>query len=439
MATLLVNDVTPRVQYTATASQTTFAYPFAIFADADLKVYQTLSGASPDDDADILTLTTHYTVTGAGGTSGGNVVLVTGAASGDVITIERDLAVSRTTDYQNLGKFASESFNDDLDKFIMMVQQNESALATLVPLLSRSTQASGLTIEDPVSGNFLQYNATGTKIISGGDTSDIANAAANATAAAASAADASTSETNAAASAATINLPDITGNGLSYLRANAGETGQEYRTPAQVLSDIAAEAAQTAASQAEMEAGTEAALRSMSPLRIAQAIAALVPAAPAQKFTTYQVTSTSDTVLATGNNNAASFGTVTIPTAGLIRLHFTGRINNDAALNALGWGVKIGASYFYFKFDDNGVAAEGSDDQTANIRINASEYRILYGTGGADNANTNANISAALDIEALGITTGSNTVEFGIDAVNSATLKGTLVTSRFYMTIEDFT
>ena len=63
---LLVNDVTPRVQYTATASQTVFAYPFAIFADANLKVYQTLSGATANDATDLLTLTTHYTVSGAG-------------------------------------------------------------------------------------------------------------------------------------------------------------------------------------------------------------------------------------------------------------------------------------------------------------------------------------------------------------------------------------
>ena len=42
-----------------------------------------------------------------------------------------------------------------------------------------------------------------------------------------------------------------------------------------------AEPAMTPASQAEMEAGTEAALRSMSPLRIAQAIAALAPGAGA--------------------------------------------------------------------------------------------------------------------------------------------------------------
>jgi len=123
---LLVNDNTPRVQYVATASQTVFAYPFAIFVNADLKVYQTLAGADANDTTDILTLTTDYTVSGASTTDGGNVTLVTGASAGDIITIERDLAMERTTDYQNLGDLESSSLNTDLDRLVMMTQQNES-------------------------------------------------------------------------------------------------------------------------------------------------------------------------------------------------------------------------------------------------------------------------------------------------------------------------
>jgi hypothetical protein len=67
-------------------------------------------------------------------------------------------------------------------------------------------------------------------------------AATSATAAASSATNAANSATAAAASAATINLPSITGNASNMLRANAGETALEYRTPTQVRSDIAAAA-----------------------------------------------------------------------------------------------------------------------------------------------------------------------------------------------------
>ena len=116
MATLTVSDTNPRVQYTATSSQTVFAYGFPIFEDADLKVYQ---------DTTLLTLTTDYTVSGAASSSGGNVTLGTGATSGDIITIYRDLAVARSSDYQTGGDLLAETLNDDLDKLVMMVQQSE--------------------------------------------------------------------------------------------------------------------------------------------------------------------------------------------------------------------------------------------------------------------------------------------------------------------------
>lgn len=160
----------------------------------------------------------------------------------------------------------------------------------------------------------------------------------------------------------------------------------------------------------------------------------------ASKLSLYKADSSSDITLAAGDNNAISFGTVTIPTAGLITLNFTGRINETSvAANRFGWGVKIGASYFYSKYDDNGVTATGSDSQTSSVEIDASEYRILYGPNTSISGTNIFNGIAYLDIEALGITTGTNTVEFAIDAVGAADLKGTLVTSRFYMKIEDYT
>lgn len=51
---------------------------------------------------------------------------------------------------------------------------------------------------------------------------------------------ASDSADEAAASAASINLPTMSGNALRFIRANSGETGYEYRTPEQVLVDIGA-------------------------------------------------------------------------------------------------------------------------------------------------------------------------------------------------------
>jgi len=162
---LLVNDVTPRVQYTATAAQAVFAYPFAIFKDADLKVYLTPAGNEADDTADIVVLTTDYTVSGAGTTSGGNVTLLAAATAGDIITIIRDLPIERTIDYQNLGDLSSETFNDDLDKIIMMMQQNERELETrTLKLLRTDSKVTNLNLPFPEPATALGWNTAGTAI-----------------------------------------------------------------------------------------------------------------------------------------------------------------------------------------------------------------------------------------------------------------------------------
>lgn len=61
---------------------------------------------------------------------------------------------------------------------------------------------------------------------------------------------------DAAASAASINLPSATGQGFNMIRQKADETGFEYRSPAQVLSDIgAATAAQGAKADTALQPG----------------------------------------------------------------------------------------------------------------------------------------------------------------------------------------
>ena len=88
---MAINDNVTRNQYTATAAQTVFAYTFEIFDDDDITV---------DQGGTILTKGTHYSVSGVGVSSGGNITLVSGATSGDIMTIYRSMALERLTDYQ---------------------------------------------------------------------------------------------------------------------------------------------------------------------------------------------------------------------------------------------------------------------------------------------------------------------------------------------------
>ena len=114
MAEIIINSNVPLVRYTATAGQTLFTYNFPIFADADLKVVV---------DGVTLTLTTGYTVTGAATNAGGTITLVAGAAVGNSVLIYSDIAIERTTDFQDNGDLLAETVNRELDRLVRMLQQ----------------------------------------------------------------------------------------------------------------------------------------------------------------------------------------------------------------------------------------------------------------------------------------------------------------------------
>jgi sugar lactone lactonase YvrE len=218
MTELTITDVTPRIQYAANAAQVDFTIPFKFYADEDLKVYLTPVGQEADEAADILTITTDYTVTGAGVEDGTRkITLTSGATEDDVITIRRDLPVKRLSDYSDVGDFLAETVNADLDKAIMMIQQLEDYMENRVLRLAESNRllALNLVIPDPNGhdGEFLRITSDGTALEWEPVDADALTAAIAAAQAAQSAAEtaqglaedaqaaAETAETNAASSA----------------------------------------------------------------------------------------------------------------------------------------------------------------------------------------------------------------------------------------------
>ena len=128
---ILINDNTARVQYTATSGQTVFVVPFEFFENADLKVYR---------NGTLQTITTQYTVTGAGVTGGGNVTFVSGVTLNDVITIVRDIPIKRVTDFPLSGPFNIDALNLQLDQLTAVSQQLETEVVGRVVSLSDSDQ-----------------------------------------------------------------------------------------------------------------------------------------------------------------------------------------------------------------------------------------------------------------------------------------------------------
>jgi len=194
---ILINDTSARVQYTATSGQTVFTVPFEFFSNADLKVYRS---------ATLQTLTTNYTVTGAGVTGGGTITLVSAATAGEIITIARDVPVARTTDFPSSGPFNIEALNTDLDRLTAMIQQQETldTRSLRIDQFDTPNTLNALPSKTSRAGRVLSFDADGQP------------------------------------STTTTAFPEAL-TATNYIRVNSGGTAYELRAPATVRSDIGAD------------------------------------------------------------------------------------------------------------------------------------------------------------------------------------------------------
>ena len=150
---MTVSSSASRNQYTATAGQTVFAYTFEIVSDDDIVVLK--NGVT-------LTKTADYTVSGVGVDSGGNVTLVVGATAGDILTLYRDMAYERLTDYTNAGDFLAADVNNDFDRLWIATQQvNEEVNRSIkAPVTDPLTIDMTLPAKASRVGKLLRFNAT---------------------------------------------------------------------------------------------------------------------------------------------------------------------------------------------------------------------------------------------------------------------------------------
>ena len=166
---VVVNDIAPRIQFTAAGGQTVFTYPFLIFALTDLNVFQTPAGQLGNDVAQKLTYNIQYTVTNnVQPAVGGFITLNTPANAGDIITIIRNMPESRLNNYLNGGLFNAQQVNGDFDSEVLMIQQNSMSQHNCGPYYNYSS------VITPVVDNILpilpancvwMMNSTRTQIV----------------------------------------------------------------------------------------------------------------------------------------------------------------------------------------------------------------------------------------------------------------------------------
>ena len=125
---MTVSSSTNKVSYSGNGSLTTFAYSFKIFDQGDLTVI--LRAANGTET--VQTITTHYTVTGVGSASGGNVVFGTAPASGVTVVILREQPLTQGLDLVANDPFPAESLEEALDKLVFMTQKHEEELSRAI-------------------------------------------------------------------------------------------------------------------------------------------------------------------------------------------------------------------------------------------------------------------------------------------------------------------
>ena len=153
---MTVTTTTSRVEYTGNGSTTVFSYPFKITADASLKVYlvTTATGVSV-----LKTLTTHYSVSGAGTASGGNVTMGTEPTSAETLVIEREEPYTNTTDYVENDSFPAETHESALDKLTMLTQQNDRDITRSMRQSTGTPDSVSTELPFPEASKLIAWNA----------------------------------------------------------------------------------------------------------------------------------------------------------------------------------------------------------------------------------------------------------------------------------------
>lgn len=115
-----------RIQYSASAGQTQFTIPFPFFDNEYVIVWQNgvqlNMGAAPGQ----------YGISGAGSPSGGLITLVTPAALNDIITIQGEMPIDRTSIYSaTISNLTGSDLNGDFNREVVMMKQIQTTQALL--------------------------------------------------------------------------------------------------------------------------------------------------------------------------------------------------------------------------------------------------------------------------------------------------------------------
>ena len=125
---MTISTTDSRISYNGNGVTTFFSFPYRFLANGDLVVVEVSSTGVET----VKTITTDYTLTGAGDDAGGSVTMLVAPASGTRLVIYRNTPITQETDYISGDPFPAESHERALDRLTMIAQEISPAAARAI-------------------------------------------------------------------------------------------------------------------------------------------------------------------------------------------------------------------------------------------------------------------------------------------------------------------
>lgn len=149
---MTVSNEVYRHDYAGNDSTVLFAIGFYFLVDAHIKaiLYNSVTEVET-----VLTLTTHYTLTGAGNINGGELTMIIAPTSDESLTILRNVDLKQETDYVEGASFPAEDHEEAIDKLTMLIQQHQEQLDRV--MIQAESYPGNLTLPAPIEDYFLRW------------------------------------------------------------------------------------------------------------------------------------------------------------------------------------------------------------------------------------------------------------------------------------------
>lgn len=161
---MTLSSTTNRTSTAGDGTVTAFSFPYLFFANDDLKIILVVDSTGVETTQ---TITTHYTVTGAGVSAGGTVTMVTPPASGETLVVIREEQFTQGLDLVENDPFPSDLVEQQFDTLTMLAQQLNTEIGRSAKLSDGDSTGADVTIPN-TSGNgskFLALAADGLSFV----------------------------------------------------------------------------------------------------------------------------------------------------------------------------------------------------------------------------------------------------------------------------------